>query len=75
MSRHSPTAEIHIPLRELPDRTGGRYFIGKEMFTQDLLVNLPDFVIIVLPGKDNKSPELVLRERDDVENESDDDND
>ena len=67
MAKHQPTTEIHIPLREVPDRKGGRYFIAKEMTTQDLAVNLPDFVIIVLPSKDDRLPELVLRVRDDDE--------
>ncbi len=66
-TRHDMTTEIHIPLRELPDRKGGRYFIAAEMLTQDLAVNLPDFVILVLPGTAEKRPELILRVRDDLE--------
>lgn len=66
---HALTTEIHIPLREVPDRDGGRYFIAKEMLTQDFAINLPDFVIIVLPGKGSKLPELVMRVRDDLDEE------
>ncbi len=55
--------ELHIPLREMRDSDGGSYFIAPEMDAADLVVNLPDYVLMVHLPRDNKPPQLVLRMR------------
>lgn len=62
--KHRFTPEIVIPLREMTDAAGGVYFIAAEMPASDLVVNLPDYVLMVHPPKNDKRPQLVLRMRD-----------
>jgi hypothetical protein len=62
-ARKRMAAEIHIPLREMRDSEGGVFYIAPEMDAADLVVNIPDYVLMVHPPRDNKPPQLVLRMR------------
>jgi len=55
--------EVHIPLREMRDVDGGVYFIAPEMYATDLVLNVPDYVVMVHLPRDSKPPQLVFRMR------------
>jgi len=56
--------EFHIPLLRREDRAGGDYFIGVGL-EASVDVNLADFVVLVLLGREGgPGPTLVFRARD-----------
>ncbi len=59
------TANIELPLHQAnvaPGKTP--YMIANEIDTDDLTVNLADWLIMVLPGDAKRGPLLVLRLKD-----------